>query len=85
MIKMKQNSILLGLSGGIVFGGALLILTLLATFTGYAVEGLTMLTHFYPGYSISIGGSIIALIYGFIDGFILLFSIKWVYHYLGGK
>lgn len=39
----------------------------------------------YPGYSISLFGSIIGLVYGFVDGFVGFFILVWLYNWFEAK
>ena len=79
---MKLNKRSLGLAAGVLWGGCLFLITLISMGTGYALEMLQMLAGLYPGYSVSIPGSIIGLIYGFLDGFIGLYIFGWLYNRL---
>jgi hypothetical protein len=80
--NMTLNAKNLGLSGGILWGAVLFIITLISVPTGYASGFLSGIASIYPGYSITYLGSIVALIYGFIDGFIALFIIALIYNKL---
>ena len=78
---MKFRPLALGLSLGIVWGGALFVTTWLSYFTGYGrlfLEALAV--SLYPGYTISPGGSFIGLLYGFLDLFIMGTILGWVYN-----
>lgn len=70
----------LGLAGGILGGLFMLVFTLISVFTGYAHDGLVHFSSFYPGYTVTVGGSVVGLIYGFIDGFVWLYLLAWVYN-----
>ncbi len=74
-----------GLAAGILWGFSMLVMTLISVATGYATEFLNVIASIYPGYSISLFGSIIGLVYGFIDGFIGLFIFVWLYNWLEKK
>ena len=74
-----------GLAGGILWGSALFFVTLISLWTGYANELSGILKAVYPGYSISMLGSIIGLAYGFLDGFIGLYIFAWIYNVLEKK
>ena len=66
---MELNKTALGLALGIVWG----IAVFLGTVWVWGVGGgqhMNLLGRFYLGYSLSIPGAFIGLIYGFIDGFI---------------
>ena len=71
-----------GLAGGIFWGLCMFIMTLVCMFTGYAMQFLILMADIYPGYTISGFGSIVGLIYGFLDGFIGLFVFAWLYNKL---
>ncbi len=77
---MKLNAKSLGLAGGVLWGVVMFIMTWLSMFTGYASMWLAMMMDVYPGYDVSVVGSFIGLIYGFIDGFVGLFLIGWLYN-----
>ncbi|MEW6054832.1 MAG: bacteriophage holin [Nitrospirota bacterium] len=80
---MKLKPVALGLSLGIVWGGALFITTWLSYLAGYGKSFLeVMAVSLYPGYSISPTGSIIGFLYGFIDLFIMGIIIGWIYNRL---
>jgi hypothetical protein len=72
----------LGFAGGIMWGAALCLLTAFAIPTGYASEFLELVATVYPGYSISITGIFLGLVYGFLDGFIGLWVLAWLYNRL---
>ena len=74
-----------GLAGGILWGLGMLVLTLISVATGYATGFLSTISNLYPGYSISLLGSVIGLIYGFIDAFIGLYIFAWLYNWLENR
>lgn len=73
------NPTKLGIAGGILWSLSLFFLTLIAMHTGYPAQFLNSLVSIYPGYSISGLGSVIGLIYGFVDAFVSLFLLAWIY------
>lgn len=78
---MKFKPIALGVSAGILWGACIFLTTLLSYLTGYGtmfLEALPM--SLYPGYEISIMGSIIGAVYGFIDAFICGIVLAWIYN-----
>ena len=78
---MKLKPLALGITAGIMWGGCVLIMTLLCFYTGYGKLFLEALPQsVYPGYEITVAGSFIGLIYGFIDGFICGFLFGWIYN-----
>lgn len=76
------NSGALGVAGGIIWGLAMFFATILSIWTGYGTAFLSVMESVYPGYSISWGGCIVGAIYGFIDFFIGLSLIGWLYNRL---
>ena len=78
MIKAQK----LGLAGGILCGAWMFIMTIAAMKWGFGAQMMTMMMDMYPGYTVTAGGSIVGLIYGFVDGFISLFILGWLYNKL---
>ena len=56
---------------------------LLALATGYGAESLFSLADLYPGFRVTVGGSLLGLVYGFMSGFIGFFLLAWLYNLLG--
>lgn len=79
---MQCNAKKLGLAGGILWGLALFLTTLLGVWTNYAHNFLNILIGIYPKYRITYAGSILGLIYGFIDGYVGLYLLAWIYNKL---
>jgi hypothetical protein len=46
---------------------------------------LSLLRHFYPGYSVTWGGAFVGLIYGALTGGILGYAIAFIYNTVAGK
>jgi hypothetical protein len=67
------------LAGGIVWGGCMFLTTLAALYFGYGVAFLSLMASIYPGYHISFMGSFVGLIYGFLDVYVGIYIIMWVY------
>lgn len=80
---MKWNTKRVALAGGIVWAGCLFVTTLVSVYTGFAAAFLNGIASIYPGYSITLQGSIIGLIYGFVDVFVGVYIFMWVYKMLG--
>ena len=72
----------LAFAGGIIWALCMFVTTLISVPTGYATLFLDMMASIYPGYTISWGGSIVGLIYGFFDAFIGLYILAWIYNKL---
>lgn len=78
---MRLSPLALGVSIGLVWGGALFITTWLSFFTGYGRLFLDALAgSIYPGYAISPIGSVLGLLYGFLDGLVSGALIGWIYN-----
>ncbi len=65
----------LGLAGGILWGGMILILTYLNMFFGYGSMWAPLFADVYKGYEVSVLGSMIGFVWGFLDGFIGLYIL----------
>lgn len=72
----------LGIAGGIVWGLCMFLCTILAIYTGYTTLFLEAMKSIYIGYSLTWPGAFIGLVYGFIDAFIGLFLLAWIYNKL---
>ena len=72
----------LGLAGGILCGVLMFIFTIIAMYSGYAGDWMTAMESIYPGYMMSWGGAFLGLVYGFIDGFVGLYLLGWIYNRL---
>ncbi len=81
---MKLNVKAFALAGGIALGLAILLLTLLYLILGYEGATLQKIHHVCFGYSISIGGAFLGLIWGFIYGLIGGALIAWLYNKFTG-
>lgn len=82
---MKLHVFKFALAGGILWAVIMFITTLLSVWTGgYASDFLWMMASIYPGYEVTLGGSIVGLIYGFIDAFVLVLVFGWLYNLFCG-
>ena len=75
----------LGLSLGIVWGSAVLLITWWLMLQGSSGGTITELSKFYFGYTFSWFGGIVGFVWGFVDGFIVGVVIAWLYNYLSSK
>ncbi len=73
----KIDKVALGISLGSTLGLLIFLATVFLLFKGGSPLGpnLSLLTHYFIGYSVSLRGSFIGLGYGFLSGFILGWSI----------
>lgn len=76
----KLNPTKLGFAAGILWGLTLFVMTWISMYTGWAMFWLSMWMDVYPGYDLSITGTFIGLVYGFIDAFVALFIFGWLYN-----
>jgi hypothetical protein len=67
------------LTGGVIWAVIMFFTTLAGVYFGYGIAFLNVWVSIYPGYSISLLGSVIGLVYGFLDMFIGIYLIAWVY------
>ena len=80
---MKLSARALGFTFGVIWGLLVLLMTLayLWTAKSYGKHFLYVLVSIYPGYSITRGGAILGLCYGFVDGFIFGWLIAKLYNF----
>lgn len=85
---MKLNVLKFALAGGILIGGVFLISTIFALLNipGFR-EFAVLLEAMYGayGYSISFAGIFIGLIWGFIEGFVQIGFLVYIYNLLNKK
>jgi len=81
---MKLSAKGLGLSLGILWGLSVFLSTIWIMWRGGGAT-LQKLAQFYLGYSVTLGGAIIGLVWGFIDGLILGALIAVLYNVFAGK
>ncbi len=79
---MNLNIKSFALAFGIVYGGALFILTWWLIVRGYYVGEETFIGAVYPFYTVSPLGSILGAVYGFVDAAVGGALIAWVYNRL---
>jgi len=76
---MKLDAKALGLAAGILWAASVFLGTLWVIWRGGG-EHLELLGQFYIGYSVSVAGAFIGLVYAFIDGFIGGWLLGWLYN-----
>lgn len=79
---MKLDMKKFGLAGGVLWAVGLFVWTIIAIFTGWGQDMLYLIGGIYPWYSISLGGAVIGLIWGFFDGFVGCWLFAWLYNKL---
>ena len=70
----------LGLSFGILWGLAVLLMGLAATYFGYGLNFDNVMFTIYPGFKLGVVGSIIGGLWGLVDGFIFGVLVGWLYN-----
>lgn len=79
---MKLNTKAFALAAGVVWGVNWFILTWwMILFEGITHE-VTLLGRWYRGFTVSPLGSLVALGYGFVDGFLIGLLVAWLYNKL---
>jgi hypothetical protein len=81
---MKLNVKALALTSGILWGLTIFLATLWLIVFGYSGQFIRVLDHFYIGYSFSVAGAFIGLVWGFVDGLICGAIFGWLYNKLAG-
>ena len=85
---MKFNTLALGLTAGLIWGGAIFVVGLAnLIWPGYGQAFLNLLGSIYPGYhpESSIGSVIAGTIYGLVDGTIGGVIFGWLYNLLASR
>ncbi|MCL6088588.1 MAG: bacteriophage holin [Candidatus Marsarchaeota archaeon] len=75
----------LGIAGGIIWAAALFVCTLVSLYSGLWTVFLALVADIYPGYTVSLAGSIVGAVYGFVDMFVFLYVLAWLYNRVGRK
>ena len=76
----KISPVAFGLSLGVLSGIVVLIMGLLATHYAYGHEFVTSMGTVYPGYKMTIPGSLLGGLIAFIHSFIMGALIAWLYN-----
>lgn len=77
----------MGLAFGIVFGTAVFLVTVISIDRdGHSARHVGLLSQFFVGYSVSLRGALIGLVWGFVSGYVLGWSFAllrnafvWIY------
>jgi hypothetical protein len=76
---MRLDKVALGLAAGILWGAGIFLLTLWCHYRGGG-NTLILLKQVYLGYSVSLPGAFIGLVWGFVDGFLGGWLLAWLYN-----
>ena len=78
---MRLRARALGIAIGIVWGLAVFAATIWDVAAGMG-KTMALLGVFYPYYRVSLVGSVVGLIWGFVNGFLFGASVAWLYNKL---
>jgi hypothetical protein len=81
---MKLSVKALALTAGILWGATVCLTTLWLLALGYQGGLMRVLDHFYFGYTFSVVGAFVGLVYGFVDGLVCGAIFAWLYNRLAG-
>jgi len=81
---MKLNVKALALACGILWGAAVFLAAWWIMLTGDTMGAPTLLERIYLGYAFTPLGSVIGLVWGFVDGLIAGAIFAWLYNKLAG-
>ncbi len=74
-----------GLAFGIMAALSIIVYSFLAAYTGYGIEAETILESFLPGYTLTIQGAIVGMVWMFTIGYIHGVALAWIYDNLVKK
>ena len=79
---LEINNVVLALVAGIITGSFVFIATIWLVLKGGQAIGphLSLLSQFFPGYSVTFFGSFVGFAYGFISGYMGGWSVAWLYN-----
>ena len=83
-IVVRLHSITMGIVLGAFAGVALFVATMWLVLKGGPKIGphLSLLSQYFPGYSVTFSGSFIGFVYGFVIGFLAGFIVGRIYNYI---
>ncbi len=79
---MKLSVKALALATGILWGASVCLATLWLLLMGYRGGLISHLDHFYLGYTYSVVGAFVGLVWGFVDGAVCGAIFAWLYNKL---
>ena len=71
-----------GLALGIMGGLSIAVYSAFAAYTGYGIEAEILLESFLPGYTLTIQGAIVGVVWMFTIGYIHGVILAWIYNKL---
>ncbi len=79
------NAKAFALAAGMLWGGGLFVATIWLLALGHQGQLISALGNFYIGYTFSIAGAFVGLIWGFVDGLIGGAIFAWLYNQLAKR
>ena len=76
----KISPLAFGLSFGILWAVGLVIISILALYSGFAMSMVNLFTTLYLGYELTLLGVIIGALWAFVDAFIGGFLVAYLYN-----
>lgn len=73
------------MTGGLIWGATLFLTTIAYIVFGYGKAFLDIWVSIYPGYTLTAMGSVVGAIYGFVDMYVGVYIVYWVYKQLGAS
>ena len=83
----RMNARLLGITSGLLAGGTLFLATIILVIKGGPNMGqhLSLLSHYFPGYSVSVLGSFVGFVYAFVVGYGIGAAIATIYSHAAAE
>jgi hypothetical protein len=82
---MKLDVKAFAITSGLLWGLGLFLLTLWVVLLDGPSDRMTFIGQVYRGYSLTIGGSVVGLVWGLVDGAIGGAVFAWLYNSLAGR
>jgi len=82
---MKLNPKAFGLAAGIIWGINWFFLTWWMILFEGITHDVTLIGRWYRGYTVSPLGSLVGLVWGFVDGFLIGLMVAWLYNKLAHR
>lgn len=79
---MRLDGVILGLALGLVCGIGIFLATNILLLKGGVGVHLALLGHFFIGYTVTFGGSLIGFLYGLLFGFMVGYVIASLYNWV---
>jgi hypothetical protein len=81
----KVNIVAIGVAMGTSSAIAVVVYTFFAYFFGYGIQAEILLDDFFPGYSLTMSGAVIGMIWAFSLGYLFSALVAWFYNRLISK